>query len=330
MVTGHLVLDLVERVGALATGATTTVPVGAGQVATVEAWCARTGNELVEIRGGAAVVRRGRATDPLAGLTPDQVPGTRLWLYTNFDCNLACDYCCARSSPKAPRRALGVDRVRRLAAEAADAGVNELLLTGGEPFLLPDIDELVAACTARLPTTLLTNGMLFRGARLERLRRMDRDRLAVQISLDSATAEPHDRHRGRGTWQRAVDGIRIAQAEGFRVRVAATLPPELTHEVGALHAFLDSLGISRDDQIVRAMAHRGVAESGLELTAESLIPEVTVTAEGVYWHPVGADHADQLVTTELFPLRAAITEVRRRFVAHRARAAEAAQWFPCA
>jgi MoaA/NifB/PqqE/SkfB family radical SAM enzyme len=113
------------------------------------------------------------------------------------DCNLACDYCCARSSPQTPRRALGVDRVRRLATEAADAGVSELLLTGGEPFLLPDIDELVAACTEILPTTLLTNGMLFRGARLERLRRMDRDRLAVQISLDSATPELHDRHRAR-------------------------------------------------------------------------------------------------------------------------------------
>ncbi len=31
--------------------------------------------------------------------------GSRLWLYTNFDCNLACDYCSAGSSPRAaPRR----------------------------------------------------------------------------------------------------------------------------------------------------------------------------------------------------------------------------------
>jgi pyruvate-formate lyase-activating enzyme len=330
MVSPRLILDLVERVGALPSGATATVQVGAGQADTVEAWCARTGNELVEIRDQLAVVRRGRAPDPLAELRADQLPGTRLWLYTNFDCNLACDYCCVRSSPQTPRRALGVDRVRRLAAEAADAGVSELLLTGGEPFLLPDIDELVAACTETLPTTLLTNGMLFRGARLERLRRMDRDRLAVQISLDSATPELHDRHRGRGTWNRAVAGIRTAWAEGFRVRVAATLPPEQTHQADDLRAFLDTLGVARDDQIIRALAHRGVAESGLELTTESLIPEVTVTADGVYWHPVGADHTDQLVTTRLFPLGTAIAEVRRRFVEHRARAAEAAQWFPCA
>jgi hypothetical protein len=142
MVTHRWVLDLVERVGAVARGATVSVPLGVGdpgQLAeTVAAWCDRTGNELVGVRGNVATVRRGRSPDPLAELDPGQLPGTRLWIYTNFDCNLACDYCCARSSPHTPRRALGIDRVRRLASEALDAGVTELILTGGEPFLLPD------------------------------------------------------------------------------------------------------------------------------------------------------------------------------------------------
>ena len=131
-----LVLDLVERTGALPLGATTTVPLHEGDARLVTAWCERTGNQLVEISDGVATVRRGHAPDPLAELAPEQVPGTRLWIYTNFDCNLACDYCCVRSSPQAARRAIGADRVARLAREAADAGVSELILTGGEPFLL--------------------------------------------------------------------------------------------------------------------------------------------------------------------------------------------------
>ncbi|MGH3758955.1 Rv1681 family radical SAM protein [Actinophytocola sp.] len=330
MVNHRWVLDLVERIGAVARGATVSVPVDPADPDAVAAWCARTGNELVEVRDGVATVRRGRLPDPIAELDPAQVPGTRVWLYTNFDCNLACDYCCARSSPQAARRAFGADRVRRLAAEAVDAGVTELILTGGEPFLLPDIDELVATCTAALPTTLLTNGMLFRGRRLEALRRMDPTRLALQISLDSATPEPHDRHRGRGSWARAVAGIRTAREHGYRVRVAATLPPEQTPQLQPFHTFLDSLGVAREDQVIRALAHRGVADHGLELTLESLIPEVTITTDGVYWHPVSADHDDQLVTRDIFPLRAAIDEVRRRFTEQRARATTAAQWFPCA
>ncbi|WP_028663353.1 Rv1681 family radical SAM protein [Saccharomonospora halophila] len=333
MVVSPLVLDLVQRVSAAASGSTVEIPLGNHPpegADTVRAWCARTGNELVAVRGDVAVVRRGRAPDPFAGLAPEQVPGTRLWMYTNFDCNLACDYCCARSAPRTPRRALGLDRVRRLADEAVDAGVAELLLTGGEPMLLPDIDELVATCTTALPTTLLTNGMLFRGRRLDALRRMDRDRLALQISLDSADPERHDAHRGRGSWERAVAGIRLARAEGFRVRVAATLQPEQAHEGEPFREFLDSLDIARHDQVIRQVARRGLADTGVELTVDSLVPEVTVTSDGVYWHPVGADHADQLVTRDLFPLATAIAEVRGRFAEDRARATAAAQWFPCA
>ncbi|WP_434612009.1 PhnD/SsuA/transferrin family substrate-binding protein [Arthrobacter sp. A5] len=179
MVDHVIILDLVERTAAVADGATVAVPLGPGDpgplAETVAAWCARTGNELLAVRDGAAIIRRGRAPDPLVGLAPGQMPGTRLWMYTNFDCNLACDYCYARSSPQTARRALGIDRVRRLAGEAVQAGVSELLITAGEPFLLPDLDDLVAACTNALPPTLLTNGMLFRGNRLERLRRKDRN-----------------------------------------------------------------------------------------------------------------------------------------------------------
>jgi len=170
---------------------------------------------------------------------------------------------------------------------------------------LPDLDELVAACTAALPTTLLTNGMQLRGHRLARLQRMDRTRLVLQISLDSATPARHDRHRGTGSWAGAVAGIRTAQSAGFRVRIAATLPPDQIHQLGRIRAFLDSLHIDRDDQLIRALAHRGAAQTGLELTVESLIPEVTVTADGVYWHPVSAEGTDQLITRDLFPLRLA-------------------------
>jgi pyruvate-formate lyase-activating enzyme len=330
----HLVLDLVEQASTVPTGATFAVPLHADDRAasseTLAAWCERSGNELVEITDTHAVVRRGRASDPLAGLSADQLPGTRLWMYTNFDCNLACDYCCVRSSPQTERRALGVDRVRQLASEAVDAGVSELILTGGEPFLLPDLDEVVEACTSQLPTTLLTNGMLFKGMRLERLRRMDPKRLTLQISVDSPTPEIHDSHRGKRSWERAIDGIRIAHEEGFRVKVAATLPAEQIHELEPFHDFLDSIGIAPEDQVIRALAHRGVAESGIELTVESLIPEVTITADGVYWHPIAADHEDQLVSRQIFPLKVAIDEVRSRFIEHRRRAEAVASWFPCA
>src|SRR5215813_12338931 len=131
-------------------------------------WCRFTRNTLVETTKWANrtrwVIRCGEAP---AQSEADRPVGSRLWLYTNFDCNLRCDYCCVRSSPKAPRRALGLNAVRRIAREAKELGVAELYVTGGEPFLLPDIAAILLACTAGAPTTVLTNGMLFSGRRLD-------------------------------------------------------------------------------------------------------------------------------------------------------------------
>jgi hypothetical protein len=332
---GRIVLDLVERIGMVATGDRVEMPIGDGEADMVARWCERAGHQLVSATNGTGVVSRGPIPDDdvvLAELPAERQPGARLWIYTNFDCNLACDYCCARSSPQAERRALGPDRIRQLVDEGVRHGVTEVFLTGGEPFLLLDLDEIVTACVERAPTTVLTNGMLFRGRRLEMLRAMPRDGLALQISLDSATPDLHDLHRGKGSWQRALDGIGTALKEGFRVRVAATVAAGEAgvQEMSAFHSLLDGLGIARDDQVIRPVAQRGFADDCVALTIESLVPEVTVTADGVYWHPVAADHDDQLVTRELFPLGSAIAEVRRRFADYRRESELAAQRFTCA
>src|SRR6476646_10240998 len=133
----------------------------------LETWCRFTRNSLVDIavEGGRTrwVLRYGQAPEHVG---EDRPIGSRLWLYTNFDCNLSCDYCCVRSSPRAPRRALGIERVQRIANEAAELGIGEIFVTGGEPFLRPDIGGILTACIAAAPTTVLTNGMLFAGRRL--------------------------------------------------------------------------------------------------------------------------------------------------------------------
>jgi hypothetical protein len=297
--------------------------------ADLRAWCGFTGNSLIgstsEPGGTRWVFRCGAApADPDQG----RLPGSRLWLYTNFDCNLRCDYCCVRSSPAAPRRALGLARVQRIASEGPALGVTGIFVTGGEPFLLPEIGEILAACAAALPTTVLTNGMLFSGRRLLALRSLPRDRLTMQISLDSATPEGHDRHRGPGTWARAWEGIQRARAEGFRVRLAATVATET--EADAFRRFLDAQGVAEEDRVIRRIALRGFAVEGLALARADLVPEITITAEGVFWHPVGGEDADLLVTREIFPLSDAFAAVRRAFDREREQSRRLAAIFNCA
>jgi molybdenum cofactor biosynthesis enzyme MoaA len=233
-----------------------------------------------------------------------------------------------RSSPKAPRRALGSERVRRIASEATTLGVGEIFVTGGEPFLLGDIGDILIACAAAAPTTVLTNGMLLTGRRLEILRALPRDRMTLQISLDSPTPERHDRHRGAGTWVKAWKGIERARAEGFRVRLAATVATDL--EAAEFRQFLDSMKISEQDRVIRRIALRGFAEQGIALARADLVPEITITADGVYWHPVGAEDEDLLVTRDIFPLADAFAAAHRAWEGERAHAHRLAAIFNCA
>ena len=299
----------------------------------LETWCRFTGNPLLE-----ATVQKGRARFVFrcgAAPVPAGVPaegnrpvGSRLWLYTNFDCNLHCDYCCVRSSPTAPRRELGLARVQRIAREAAELGVREIFVTGGEPFLLEEIGEILLSCAAAAPTTVLTNGMLFAGRRIESLRALPRDRIVLQISLDSATPELHDLHRGPGTWARTREGIQRARAHGFRVRLAATVSTDV--EAEAFRQFLDEEKIAAVDRVIRRIALRGSASEGVALSRADLVPEVTITADGVYWHPVGAEDADLLVTRDIFPLSESFTAVRRAFDREGEHASKLARIFNCA
>jgi pyruvate-formate lyase-activating enzyme/TusA-related sulfurtransferase len=280
--------------------------------ADLEVWCRFTRNTLVDTTVEAGRIRwLIRCGEAPANADTDRPVGSRLWLYTNFDCNLHCDYCCVRSSPKAPRRELGLARVQRIASEAAELGVSEIFVTGGEPFLLSDIGDILAACSATAPTTVLTNGMLFGGRRLQTLRSLPFDRVTLQISLDSPTPELHDRHRGKGAWERAWKGIERARAEGFRVRLAATVSTD--NEAEEFRRFLDAQQIREEDRVIRRIALRGSATKGVALARADLVPEITVTAKGVYWHPVGAEDADLLVTPDIFPLAESFAAVRRAF-----------------
>jgi uncharacterized Fe-S cluster-containing radical SAM superfamily protein/predicted phosphodiesterase len=283
----------------------------------------------------------------LAGTDPDEAPTgrpvvplfgselfpARLWIYTNFDCNLACSYCSVASSPQAHRRRLGRERFAALVDEAVAAGVSEVYVTGGEPFLERDLVDMLLYALERLEVVCLTNGMLYRGHRRQELERLaGRPGLTLQTSLDGSEAA-HDAQRGRGTWARALEGVDVARSLGLPVRVGMTETAANAGQGASLRTVLADHGVAPEQVAVRPLVARGHSADGVVVDQEGTVPELTVAADGWFWHPAGADRGtspDMLIGGPELPLVEARRRVIERFLTMRQRDGSLPTIYQCA
>ena len=122
-------------------------------------------------------------------------------------CNLACTHCFVSCSPtNHTHEVLGLAEVARYLDEAARLGVREYYFTGGEPFLNPEMEAILAATLAVGPATVLTNGLLLDPARCARLKTLadaSDYSLDFRVSLDGWDAASNDPIRGAGTFEKS-------------------------------------------------------------------------------------------------------------------------------
>jgi sulfatase maturation enzyme AslB (radical SAM superfamily) len=150
-----------------------------------------------------------------------------LWINTGTLCNITCRNCYIESSPENDRLVyMTAAEVVPFLIEAASLGTREIGLTGGEPFLNPDILPIIeSALTRGFEVLVLTNAMLpMQRPRLKdglaALNRSHGARLTLRVSLDHHTQELHETERGVGTWDKALAGMDWLSQSGFRLAVA--------------------------------------------------------------------------------------------------------------
>jgi MoaA/NifB/PqqE/SkfB family radical SAM enzyme len=120
---------------------------------------------------------------------------------------------------------MALDEVQRHLAEAADLGVREYYFTGGEPFLNPEMEGILAATLAVGPATVLTNGLLFdpgRCGRLATLARTSDYSLDFRVSIDGYDAATNDPIRGEGTFERILEGVSNLHGAGLNPVITVT------------------------------------------------------------------------------------------------------------
>src|SRR3954470_7922827 len=142
----------------------------------------------------------------------------------SYRCPLHCPYC---SNPVD----IGGDRYRaeletehgpRVSREARALGVLQLALTGGEPMLRRDLDELVAAGReVGLYSTLVTAGTRFMPERAAALKEAGLDH--VQVSIQSPDPQENDHIAGIRSFEKKIAAARAARELGFPLTINCVL-----------------------------------------------------------------------------------------------------------
>ncbi len=141
-------------------------------------------------------------------------------LYVTMRCNLSCGFCSVCAGSKIPD--LPLARIQAVIDEAADMGLKELHLTGGEPALRTDLEMIIAHATARgVQTRVITNGTLMTRERLMALKHAGLG--SVMFSLDGLE-KTHERMRGAaGCFGKTLQAVQDSIALGLKTRINAAV-----------------------------------------------------------------------------------------------------------
>lgn len=154
-----------------------------------------------------------------------------LWIQVaGTACNLRCTHCFVSCGPGDERHALMArEEVSERVSEALPLGVKEFYFTGGEPFVHPEMMDILADTLAHGPCTVLTNGTLCTPRLAEALGRLSeraRYALEIRVSLDGVAPPEHDAFRGEGSFDRAMAGITMLAGHGLLPIVTVTQSTE--------------------------------------------------------------------------------------------------------
>jgi len=152
--------------------------------------------------------------------------GVLFWNIT-YACNFRCPICFADAGDGLPNE-LTTAEAFRLVDHAADCGVRDIIVSGGEPFLRPDLPEVLARMAQRdITCRIATNGSLVDADLLGRLR--DETLLkSFQVSIDCLEPELYARTHGAPPHmlERVLRSLRLMQEHGFHTTVSVRLSPD--------------------------------------------------------------------------------------------------------
>jgi len=196
------------------------------------------------------------------------------WHITNR-CNLRCAHC--YQEDYSGSNELDLDGLKQIADEiirtlAGWRKQGDIAITGGEPLLKEEAFSLIGYLESSghiASVDILSNGTLINESIVEQIRDLNKVR-CVQISLDGASAESNDSIRGKGTFEKAITGIRLLRKSGISVNIMFTLQRRNVEDIPSIIDLAMAEGIS--SLTIERFVPTG---SGAKIRGELLSPEET-------------------------------------------------------
>ncbi|MBQ8299617.1 MAG: radical SAM protein [Clostridia bacterium] len=135
-------------------------------------------------------------------------------------CNLKCKHC-LNNSGISEKNQINFEGWYSLITQLADAGIQEIRFTGGEPLIFDGIYDLMKhASELGIFVSIGTNATLITKEVARKLKENGLKRAVV--SLDG-TEEMHNEIRGEGNYKKTIDAIKYLQEEGISIKVNSVI-----------------------------------------------------------------------------------------------------------
>lgn len=171
----------------------------------------------------------------------------------NYACNLQCQHCTASRFEKKERKLTPQD-MRRISDEAHSLGLCQFCLSGGEPLIFPDLDDVISALQPeKFHLTMSTNGHFLTPAIARHLKTIGLDK--IKISLDDFDEKEHDVNRqSTGAYKKAIAAMFNARDAGLSVVIQTVVSRQncQTKRLIQMAKFAQENGFTVDVLVARA------------------------------------------------------------------------------